>query len=64
MIPTGLDNEINYTSPLKLEASDAFINLLEIWAKITKKKHQMPTTFYRLSYKEMFCVSRLKRSTF
>lgn len=30
MIPTGLDNEINYTSPLKLEASDAFINLLEI----------------------------------
>lgn len=40
------DNEINYTSPLKLEASDAFINLSKIYAMIIKKKCQILTFFY------------------
>lgn len=38
MITIEIDNEMNYITPLKLEALDAFINLSDIGSKIIKKK--------------------------
>lgn len=45
MIAIGIDNK-SYTSSLKLEASDAFINWSVIWAMIIKKKMSNAHFFY------------------
>lgn len=38
MVTREIDNEMNYTTSLKMEASDAFVNVSDIGTKVIKKK--------------------------
>ena len=66
MVTRELDNEMTYITPLKLEASDTFINLSYIGPSIIKRKISIIHSFIvaMASYKGMLCVSRLKHCAF